>query len=85
MDPRDKETMIGAPMRQFLHELVQGAAEREELLHFVTAREMFNIIMAACDGRDGDPGDFRDYHLKRTRQPQAASIRVEPTQETART
>ncbi|HET7207525.1 MAG TPA: hypothetical protein VFI95_13185 [Terriglobales bacterium] len=85
MDPRDKEAMLGAPMRQFLQELVEGAVERREVLHFVTAREMFNIIMAACDGREGDPGDYRDYYLKRTRQPQAASVRSEPPKETART
>jgi hypothetical protein len=32
-------------------------------LHYVTAREMFNIAMAAMDGRDGDPGAWRDYKL----------------------
>jgi len=32
-------------------------------LHYVTAREMFNIAMAAMDGRDGDPGAWRDYRL----------------------
>jgi hypothetical protein len=30
-------------------------------LHYVTAREMFNIAVAAMDGRDGDPNAFRDY------------------------
>jgi hypothetical protein len=34
-------------------------------LHFVTAREMTNILLAACDGRDGNPGSYRDYRLKR--------------------
>jgi len=33
-------------------------------LHFVSAREMVNIILAACDGREGNPGDYRDYRLK---------------------
>jgi hypothetical protein len=32
-------------------------------LHYVTAREMYNIAIAAMDGRDGDPGAFRDYVL----------------------
>jgi len=32
-------------------------------LHYVTAREMYNVAMAAMDGRDGDPGAYRDYLL----------------------
>jgi hypothetical protein len=32
-------------------------------LHYVTAREMFNIARAAMDGHAGDPGAFRDYEL----------------------
>lgn len=30
-------------------------------LHYVTAREMFNIAAAAMDDQDGDPGQYRDY------------------------
>ena len=33
-------------------------------LHYVTAREMYNIIKAAEDGNVGDPGKFKDYCLK---------------------
>jgi hypothetical protein len=65
MDPTQKEELLGAPMRTFLQELVEGAGERKETLHFVTAREMTNIILAACDGREGNPGDYRDYRFKR--------------------
>jgi hypothetical protein len=32
-------------------------------LHYVTAREMYNVAIAAMDGRTGDPGQFRDYAL----------------------
>jgi hypothetical protein len=32
-------------------------------LHYVTAREMFNVAVAAMDGRDGDPNAYRDYVL----------------------
>src|SRR5207245_9521766 len=64
MDPTQEEAMLGQPMRQFLRELVEGAEERREVLHFVSAREMVNIILAACDGREGNPGDYRDYRLK---------------------
>jgi hypothetical protein len=67
MDPRDHEVMLGGAMDKFLRELIEGAPQRSETLHFVTAREMVNIILAACDGRDGNPGEYRDYRLKRRR------------------
>ncbi|MGC2773745.1 MAG: hypothetical protein WA232_18765, partial [Candidatus Sulfotelmatobacter sp.] len=67
MDPRDREVMLGAPMVQFLRDLIEGAPHRSETLHFVSAREMVNIILAATDGREGNPGEYRDYRLKRLR------------------
>jgi len=36
---------------------------RKYRLHYVAAREMYNIIRAAEAGLDGDPNEFRDYHL----------------------
>ncbi|MBV9483070.1 MAG: hypothetical protein JO249_20340 [Acidobacteria bacterium] len=65
MNPGDREAMVGELMRCFLRELVETARSRNEILHFVSAREMVNIILAACDGRDGNPGDYRDYRLRR--------------------
>ncbi len=66
MDPRDDGAMLGAPMRQFLRQLAEGAGNGKPYrLHFVTAREMVNIALAACDGLDGSPGDYRDYRLRR--------------------
>src|SRR5439155_2564212 len=67
MDPAQKEVMLGEPMRHFLRDLVEGADERREILHFVSAREMVNIILAACDAREGNPGEYRDYRFKRIR------------------
>ena len=64
MDPTQQEAVIGAQFRNFLDHFVNGAADRKETLHFVTAREMTNILLAACDGRDGNPGDYRDYRFK---------------------
>jgi hypothetical protein len=65
MDPRDEVVMLGEPMQKFLENLkelvVGGTALR---FHFTTAREMVNIILAACDGHDGNPGDYRDYRLR---------------------
>jgi hypothetical protein len=65
MDPTQVDVVLGEPMKRFLQELVEGAEERRETLHFVSAREMTNIILAACDGKEGNPGEFRDYRLKR--------------------
>jgi hypothetical protein len=36
---------------------------REFKLHFASARETFNLVMAALDGCDGEPGAYRDYRL----------------------
>jgi hypothetical protein len=53
--------MFGEPAQAFLRELLAlGDGVRT---HFLTAREMVNVIFAACDGRDGDPGAYRDYRL----------------------
>jgi hypothetical protein len=35
-------------------------------LHYVTAREMVNIVHAAEDGKSGNPNDFRDYRYRRS-------------------
>ena len=32
-------------------------------LHYLTAREMYNVARAAIDGRSGDPAAYRDYLL----------------------
>jgi hypothetical protein len=32
-------------------------------LHYVSAREMFNVAIAAMDGRTGDPADYLDFRL----------------------
>lgn len=65
MDPTQKDALIGETFRNFLEALVTGAPNRKETLHFVSAREMTNILLAACDGREGNPGAYRDYRFKR--------------------
>lgn len=80
MDVRHDQAMLGEPMQQFLRDLVGGAAERGETLHFTSAREMVNIILAACDGREGNPGEYRDYRLKQER-PRSADASPEKTSE----
>jgi len=64
MDPRDEAAIFGEPMKRFLRGIVEGAKSTGEYqVHFTTAREMTNIILAACDGREGNPGNFRNYRL----------------------
>lgn len=36
---------------------------RDWMLHYVTAREMYNIAIAAMEGKSGNPADYRDYLL----------------------
>jgi hypothetical protein len=67
MDPTDRDAVIGPSFQKFVADLVGGARDRRETIHFVTAREMVNIIWAACDGKDGSPGEYRDYRLKTAR------------------
>jgi hypothetical protein len=65
MTPRDEAAMLGAPIQNFLRDLVEGPGNGSEYyLHFVTMREMTNIILAACDGREGNPGEYRDHRLR---------------------
>ena len=77
MDPSERDAVLGGAMQRFLSGLVDGAPERQEVIHFVTAREMVNIVWAACDGREGNPGDYRDYRLSLAREYGARSVPVE--------
>ena len=38
---------------------------KKYILHYVSAREMYNIIKAAEAGKDGNPDDYRDYEIPR--------------------
>jgi hypothetical protein len=70
MTPQDESAMFGTSIQQFLRELVEGSGNRAGYrLHFVTMREMVNIILAACDGREGNPGKHRDYRFRLVHSP----------------
>jgi hypothetical protein len=65
MNPDDKEAMTGRLMQSFLKELIEESRIGGKFdVHFVTAREMVNIALAACAGKDGDPCNYRDYRLR---------------------
>jgi hypothetical protein len=56
-------------MQRFLLEALELSEHTGQFkLHFASAREMFNIAMAAIDGREGDPGLYRDYRLRQIMQ-----------------
>ena len=64
MDPRSTPALLGPPMQNFLHNLADAGRGGGFQTHFVTAREMTNLILAACDEKNGDPCMFRDYRLR---------------------
>jgi hypothetical protein len=72
MNPTDREAMLGSRITSFLQELIEDSRASGYALHFVTAREMVNLSLAACDGRSGNPGDYRDYRLRLIERPRTA-------------
>jgi hypothetical protein len=65
MAAEQESAMYGPAMQEFLKELVEGPLNLVDYqLHFVTMREMVNIMLAACDGRTGNPGEYRDYRFR---------------------
>ncbi len=61
----DRSACIGEDARRFFSEIIEnGEKTGEYSVHFASAREAFNIIMAAIDGKAGSPNEYRDYRLK---------------------
>jgi len=58
------ESLLGAPGRR-MHEILTREFNDGErfVLHYVTAREMFNIALAGMRGKAGNPHAFRDDYL----------------------
>ena len=60
--PANQRMLLGEPMRAFHRALAEIAAADPTLrFHYVTARELVNILHAAEDGHSGEPGVFRDH------------------------
>jgi hypothetical protein len=63
--PQDQEAMIGERIARSLEKILElQERTRAFKLYFTTAREAFNIVMAAVEGEQGEPGEFRDYSLR---------------------
>jgi hypothetical protein len=61
----DQASTIGERMKRFWEEAMEeGERTGEFKIHFASAREAFNMVMAATDGREGEPGLYRDYRLR---------------------
>jgi len=62
--PYNAFVVVGEQMRELHDDLRRGYNDGVNWkLHYVTAREMYNIVRAAEDGMGGDPGGYRDYEV----------------------
>ena len=65
-EEEDIDTLLGRAMHQaygYLEERYNDGTDWK--LHYVSAREMYNIAKAAEAGETGDPGQYRDYLIPR--------------------
>jgi hypothetical protein len=61
---KQAESLLGPPARAFHRALADAFNDGDRfVLHYVTAREMFNIAVAGMSGESGNPHDYRDYQL----------------------
>jgi hypothetical protein len=72
--------LLGEPMRAFHRHLRERASNEAGFhFHYVTAREMANLVHAAEGGESGDPTRFRDHVYRRS----AGDARIASTTEAA--
>jgi hypothetical protein len=69
--PKNMDMLLGAQMNRFHSALPQFVSEHPDFhFHYVTARELVNIVHAAEAGKTGDPGAYRDFrYTSRIRPP----------------
>lgn len=60
---KNAAVLLGAEMNTFLRSLSGVCEGLSCCLHYVTARELYNIVKAAEAGEIGNPEDYRDYLL----------------------
>lgn len=63
---QSKDVILSTQFKTMLMELKRICKENRLSLHFVTAREAFNIVKAAEEGHNGSPEKYRDYLLKKS-------------------
>ena len=61
---RNADVLLGPAMEELHEELARSYNDgRTWQLHYVTAREMYNLARAAMDGKNGSPGAWLDYEI----------------------
>ena len=61
----DQDASIGDGAVRFFSEIIENGLNGGGYdVHFASARESFNMALAAVDGKSGNPNDYRDYRLK---------------------
>ncbi len=61
----DQSACIGEKAQRFFSEIIEnGEKTGDYQVHFASAREAFNIVSAAIDGKVGTPHDYRNYRLR---------------------
>jgi len=72
-----QDALFAGPMQNLWQAMEQRFRGSNARLHYLTAREAYNIIKAAEAGHDGNPGDYRNFEigppLNRTRRIQAGA------------
>jgi len=65
-DVRNREVLLGKEMDS-MHTYFESTYRdsAKYCLHYVSARELYNIIKAAEDGQGGNPSAYRDYSIPR--------------------
>ncbi len=61
---KNAKVMLGDAAMQFHQGLAREFNDGKQWkLHYVTARETYNVIRAAMDGKEGDPSHYYDYEI----------------------
>ena len=61
----DQKASIGEDAVRFFNDIIDYGQKNGEFdVHFASAREAFNMTIAAVDGKSGNPNEYRDYKLK---------------------
>lgn len=61
----DQSASIGEKVQRFFNEIIEnGEKTGDYKVYFASAREAFNIVSAAIDGKKENPGKYRNYRLQ---------------------
>jgi hypothetical protein len=63
---QDMDSLLGPPVGNMFQHLEEKYNDGEKFqLHYVSAREMYNVARAAEAGKEGNPNQFRDFSIPR--------------------